>query len=237
MFARLVDGKPLMATWRRETGEAPVYRFYPDGEETALPPGPPREPEEMIDGNLVRINAWLPDGGDLISFQWAPLLPTDRPPFRTILAVRDSSGRITRAFDQSVSYFYANLSLDRLGVLGLLHLPPTGDQPGGPLLARFDLSTGTMHPVPEASAGLSGRLYPHIVDTVRGALLVRVAIPGDCLNVRSTPSLGAALVGCAAHGSVLASSGETVTEGGVEWLAIAMADGRSGHVNARFLER
>ncbi len=67
--------------------------------------------------------------------------------------------------------------------------------------------------------------------------IARVKIPGDCLNIRSSASLTAAVLSCPGHGALLRSSGATREADGLTWVAVQAPDGREGWASALYLER
>lgn len=90
---------------------------------------------------------------------------------------------------------------------------------------RFPLSADTFPgaepPAPDPPAFAAGDV-------------ARVAAGGDCLNLRSGPSLGYAIVRCIADDTVVEILGEPQWSGGRYWLPVSV-DGTSGWVAAEFV--
>lgn len=99
-----------------------------------------------------------------------------------------------------------------------------------------DLSTGNALPLRELDEGLSELQQPIARGAVLGRL-ARVKTGGDCLNVRETPSAGAASLACYRDSVLLFERGELRIEAGTSWLPVTTPDGREGWVSAEFVER
>jgi hypothetical protein len=99
-----------------------------------------------------------------------------------------------------------------------------------------DLSTGKALPLRELDEGLSEFQQPIVRGAVPGRV-ARVKTSGDCLNVRETPSAGAASLACYRDGVLLLERGEMRVEAGTSWLPVTTPDGRDGWASVEFVER
>ncbi len=111
-------------------------------------------------------------------------------------------------------------------------------EPGGPygrLPALVDAQAGTVQPFGEPFGTTVGARN-WFVAMLRGPYAV-VEAPGDCLNIRQSPSTSAASVACVKHESLLRVSGEKAQVGETVWVPVQTLDGHEGWVSRDFLAR
>jgi hypothetical protein len=126
-------------------------------------------------------------------------------------------------------------ALDNQVLVGLQWFEP--DAPAGhnegitPTLIDFD--TATAYPIAE--------FREHYIATIpilayEGPFL-RVNAPGDCLNIRTTAGVNAAVLECAADGVLLGDREDTWDRDGLTWLAVRTPSGDAGWASSEFLAR
>ncbi|MFN0149073.1 MAG: hypothetical protein ACKVT1_21430 [Dehalococcoidia bacterium] len=126
----------------------------------------------------------------------------------------------------------------------LLPEPWCGRSPGceGQAFARqfpfeaviIDLNQGTVHPMMELSRALTGNSHSFLAAVVLGRF-AQVKTPGDCLNVRETPSAAGRVLGCYADGVLLGTDGGTAEGQGRPFVHVTTPDGREGWAADEFL--
>lgn len=231
------------------TQPAPMFTRHPSGDPYPVPSG--AHPLALDDGRVVFMmnepNRPLvdPDGNTLYD---PPVTPPAVTQTRPLLA----DLRWTHWDTQSASYVAERESGLFLRVLRLAqefgrlaYYAAAGD---GKLLGRLDGATSPTRTLDPVLIDLgAARIHPieglgeppgYFVGLLAVAGRFAAAIPGagECLNIRTDPSLGALVVECVPDGVLLRLEGEPTeaSEGGT-WIPVAAPSGANGWASAEFL--
>ncbi len=224
-FQRVTPAGPIVVTVL-EGGNGAGERcwLYLNGPDQ--PCGPPEPTEPWPDETPIRT---LPDGSRFVHLLDAEAGGSG------VVALRNPAGEIVRAW--LVGYM-----TPWMGWRNPIVWPPVvqinGEPPDhSPMPAIIDFERDEVHPLPSARATLDPRQFPSFMAALTAPQIARVKIPGDCLNIRSSASLTAAVLSCPGHGALLRSSGATREADGLTWVAVQAPDGREGWASALYLER
>jgi len=245
-----------------------AYRVYPGGEVVEAPAGsvgwrllttPEDEPVWPTgDGRLLRkdgsvyLSLDLPRGVEILDFVQAPGEDAlsvvvwfeegeGAEPGVYYLAAVEPDGRFRKVYRAGglalpggwlalLVYGNASVAPERLPV-------PPPDLYLGWLPAAFDIEAGEARPILDPFLDRPSR---NIVQAVVEGPFARVDGTGDCLDVRSRPSAGAAVLECAADGVLLLLNRgleDTRTEGGVTWVHVVTPAGADGWAGDAYLDR
>lgn len=147
---------------------------------------------------------------------------------RNLLTAIDPSGATIWELEVDFDAFFGvGFPITATTSLGAVKSPAGGSRP-----AIFDLATRSVHPLGgpfETHGGRNGTFA-----LVTGPLL-RVRGTGDCLNLRTAPSLSGAVVTCLVDGAFVRDGAEEVTADGVTWRSAAMLDGTPAWAASEYL--
>ncbi len=260
-FSGILPRGAIVATnLDRENGGAMRFWVYPGGPDLTPPPGATWP--YVVSGQLL----WVAPGGVLLdeagnTVRAAATTPPGRlesvlavrangrtiveqtwqPGIAWTLAERDAAGALVRAWrlpEKAEIISYAAMTLPDGRLLAVNYAIGSGGENGPlPQLVLIDLEANLLSPMPEASSGLPEGMYPGVQGLIMAERFVRVDIPGDCLNIRARAELDSRLVACAAHGTLLRSSGLPVESEALKWLAVTTPAGASGWASAGYLNR
>lgn len=103
-----------------------------------------------------------------------------------------------------------------------------------PAIVNFE--AGTLTPIEEYFGGRAEQHDRNRVHAVVPGPVVRIASGDDCVNVRQSPSLAGAVLGCYEDGVLLVDRGETRAAEGITWVGVTAPEGYLGWAAAEFLD-
>ena len=254
------DDHGLVIVGPRDVG----YAYWLDGTVEPIEPPPSADPDLgviSLDGSIVWHREgsaalidqsgtyFKPDFYDPVAFRigdivvtedwtvltWSNAATTDGDSARYIVSGTMAGGRTflpQRAFvaDRNARLVGA-LGPRVLASLEWVDPPSSRERLQGISPALLDLDTATIAPIAEFRDRAVGAVP---ILAAEGPFL-RVNAPGDCLNIRATAGMDAAVVACAAHGVLLVDRADSWERDGLTWLAVQTPSGEAGWASAQFL--